>query len=59
MEKIAKKENIGKILARVHVNNKRSLSLFLKRGWKIVRTIKNAEEFNNEKYDMVEIIKEL
>ena len=59
MEKIAKKENIGKILAGVHVNNKRSLSLFLKRGWKIIRTIKNADEYNNKKYDMIDVVKEL
>jgi len=59
MRKIAKKENVSRIFAKVHVNNEKSLSNVLKHGWKIIKTVKNAEEINNEKYDMVEIIKEL
>jgi len=59
MREIAKKENVSIIYARVHVNNERSLSIVLKNGWKIIKTVKNAEKINNEKYDMIEIIKEL
>ena len=59
MQKIAKQEKVSKISAWVHVNNKKSLDSVLKQGWKTVKIIKNFDEYNNQKYDMIEIQKEL
>jgi len=59
MRNVAIKENVGKISAGIHVDNKRSLKNVKKRGWKIVKVKKNADEFNGKKYDVVEIEKDL
>jgi len=59
MRNVAKKENVSKISAGIHVDNERSLDNVLKKGWKIVKVKKNADEFNGKMYDMVEVEKEL
>jgi len=58
MDKIASKENIGKIWMRIHVVNEKSLSWFLKNGYRIIKEEKNCDEYNNKRYDMVELLKD-
>jgi len=59
MRNVAIKENVGKISAGIHVDNERSLDNVKKKGWKIVKVKKNADEFNGKMYDIVEVEKEL
>ena len=59
IKEIAKNQDVCTISGGIIVENKRSLARALKKGWRIVKVKKNADEFNGKKYDVVEVEKDL
>jgi len=59
MKKIAKKYDVSTISAGIHADNEKGLTRASKKGWRIVKMKKNADEFNGKKYDIVIVEKDL
>ena len=58
MKEIAKHHDVYTISAGIHADNEKGLAWISKKGWRIVKVKKNADEFNGKMYDVVEIEKD-
>ena len=59
MIEIAKNHDVCKISGGIISDHEKRLEQASKKGWRIVKMEKNADEFNGKKYDVVEVEKDL